>query len=102
VERLWHSLIQKWTSGTTKLPTRYAWNPPPFDAAGQRDYQWLMQRTAVPYPRFQLAALIQLLVRQPRMQQRVIDYFGELFVVFHHGRLVIYFNDLAKLRIFVI
>jgi hypothetical protein len=28
------------------------------------------------------------------MQQRVIDHFGELLEgVFHHGSLVIYFND---------
>jgi prepilin-type N-terminal cleavage/methylation domain-containing protein/prepilin-type processing-associated H-X9-DG protein len=47
-----HSMIQKWSSGTTKLPVRYSWNPPPFDAAGQRDYKLLMQRTAVLFPQF--------------------------------------------------
>jgi prepilin-type N-terminal cleavage/methylation domain-containing protein/prepilin-type processing-associated H-X9-DG protein len=45
-----HSMIHKWTSGTTKLPVQFSWNPPSFDAAGQKDYQWLMQRTAVRYP----------------------------------------------------
>jgi len=46
------SMIHKWTSSTTKLPVQFAWNPPSFDAAGQKDYQWLMQRTAVRYPSF--------------------------------------------------
>jgi prepilin-type processing-associated H-X9-DG protein len=47
-----HSLIHKWTSATTKLPTRFVWNPPGFDAAGRQDCKWLMDRTAVPYPKF--------------------------------------------------
>ncbi len=47
-----HSIIHKWFSATTKIPTTFVWNPPPFDAAGQRDYKWLMQSTAVLYPRF--------------------------------------------------
>ncbi len=47
-----HSLIHKWTSRTTKIPTKFSWNPPGFDAAGQQDYKWLMQRTAVLYPGF--------------------------------------------------
>ncbi len=44
-----HSEIHKWTSGTTKVPVKYYWSPPTFDAAGRQDYLWLMQRTAVPY-----------------------------------------------------
>ena len=47
-----HSVIHKWFSGTTKLPVKYGWSPPTLDAAGRRDYQWLIERTAVPYPRF--------------------------------------------------
>jgi len=47
-----HSTIHKWSSAATRIPVQYAWNPPAFDAAGQRDCQWLIQRTAVLYPRF--------------------------------------------------
>ncbi len=47
-----HSMIHKWSSDTTKIQTKFAWSPPAFDAAGRRDYQWLIERTAVPYPKF--------------------------------------------------
>ncbi len=43
-----HSEVHKWFSGTTKLPVKFGWAPPTLDAAGQNDYQWLIQRTAVP------------------------------------------------------
>jgi len=47
-----HSLIHKWRSAATKIPVRYVNNPsyPTFDTAGQQDYRWLMDQTAVPYP----------------------------------------------------
>jgi prepilin-type N-terminal cleavage/methylation domain-containing protein len=46
-----HSSIHKWKSNTTKLPVRFVTNPtfPGFDAAGQQDYKWLMEQTAVPF-----------------------------------------------------
>ncbi len=47
-----HSAIHKWSSPTSRIPVRFYWSPPTFDAAGRRDYQWLIERTAVPYPRF--------------------------------------------------
>ncbi len=47
-----HSAIHKWSSATTRIPVRFSWNPPTFDAAGQRDYRWLIERTAVLYPKF--------------------------------------------------
>ncbi|HWI58501.1 MAG TPA: prepilin-type N-terminal cleavage/methylation domain-containing protein [Bacillota bacterium] len=43
-----HSEIHKWRSSTTKVPVRFGWNPPTFDAPGREDYRWLMERTAVP------------------------------------------------------
>jgi prepilin-type N-terminal cleavage/methylation domain-containing protein/prepilin-type processing-associated H-X9-DG protein len=44
-----HSESHKWLSSTTKIPVTFNWNPPTFDAAGQRDYQWLISRTATTY-----------------------------------------------------
>ena len=47
-----HSEIHKWRSGTSKPGVQYITNPtfPAFDAGGQSDYRWLMDRTAVTYP----------------------------------------------------
>ncbi len=47
-----HSEIHKWRSRTTKLPVTYAtsFSAPAFDALGQADYKWLMERTAVLFP----------------------------------------------------
>jgi prepilin-type N-terminal cleavage/methylation domain-containing protein len=45
-----HSELHKWKSNATKIPVRYAYITPALDAAGRTDYQWLMDRTAVPYP----------------------------------------------------
>ena len=45
-----HSEIHKWRSRTTVVPVRYVYGPLNLDAAGQMDYRWLMERTAVPYP----------------------------------------------------
>jgi prepilin-type processing-associated H-X9-DG protein len=44
-----HSEIHKWKSRTTILPVQFvtAFSAPSFDAAGQADYRWLMDRTAV-------------------------------------------------------
>jgi prepilin-type N-terminal cleavage/methylation domain-containing protein/prepilin-type processing-associated H-X9-DG protein len=44
-----HSETHKWKQPV--LSVRYNWSPPGFTAAGRFDYQWLMERTAVPYPR---------------------------------------------------
>lgn len=45
-----HSEIHKWRSATTKIPVKFSWAPPAFDALGQVDYRWLMDRTAVLLP----------------------------------------------------
>jgi prepilin-type N-terminal cleavage/methylation domain-containing protein/prepilin-type processing-associated H-X9-DG protein len=46
-----HSEIHKWLSPATRVPITYSGpNYPAFDLAGQRDYRWLMDRTAVLYP----------------------------------------------------
>ena len=44
-----HSETHKWKQPL--LGVHYNWSPPGFSAAGRFDYQWLMERTAVPYPR---------------------------------------------------
>ncbi len=44
-----HSEIHKWRSATTRIPVTFAWAHPEFDALGQLDYQWLIQRTAIRY-----------------------------------------------------
>src|SRR6266404_851642 len=43
-----HSEIHKWRQPLLKVV--FSWSPPAFDAGGRADYQWLMERTAVPYP----------------------------------------------------
>jgi prepilin-type N-terminal cleavage/methylation domain-containing protein len=46
-----HAEIHKWLSATTRLPIRFQQaSYPAFDAAGLKDYRWLMDRTAVRYP----------------------------------------------------
>jgi len=45
-----HSEIHKWLSGATKVPVRFSWSPPNFDTLGQKDYQWLIERTAILLP----------------------------------------------------
>src|SRR5436190_4265089 len=44
-----HSEIHKWKSRTTTLPVQFvtSFNAPAFDAAGQGEYRWLLERTAV-------------------------------------------------------
>jgi len=43
-----HSETHKWRQPLRKVV--FSWSPPGFDAGGRSDYQWLMERTAVPYP----------------------------------------------------
>ena len=45
-----HSEIHKWRSRSTVVPVRYNYVQVNFDAVGQLDYKWLMERTAVAYP----------------------------------------------------
>ena len=40
-----HSEIRKWLSRTTKIPVKYGWGTPRFDANGKLDYQWWKERT---------------------------------------------------------
>ncbi len=43
-----HSEIRKWLSGTSRLPVQYSYpspQPPTFDAAGQADFNWYLERT---------------------------------------------------------
>ena len=44
-----HSQIHKWVSGTTRFAVQANGNyaPPSFDAAGQKDYVWLMNQTGM-------------------------------------------------------
>jgi prepilin-type N-terminal cleavage/methylation domain-containing protein len=44
-----HSEAHKWKQ--PMLAVNYAWWAPNFNAAGRLDYMWLMERTAVPWPR---------------------------------------------------
>jgi prepilin-type N-terminal cleavage/methylation domain-containing protein/prepilin-type processing-associated H-X9-DG protein len=44
-----HSETHKWKQPITAV--RFGWSPPGFNAAGRQDFLWLMERTAVPYPR---------------------------------------------------
>ena len=39
-----HAEVHKWHSGTSIYPVRFAFYQIPFDAAGQRDYQWYKDR----------------------------------------------------------
>jgi len=53
-----HSEIHKWKSGTARLPVIYvemiarAASMPSFDKMGWSDYEWLVERMAVPFPEF--------------------------------------------------
>jgi prepilin-type processing-associated H-X9-DG protein len=44
-----HAATHKWKSASTIVPVKYitVQSFPPFDAAGLRDYRWLMEQTAV-------------------------------------------------------
>jgi prepilin-type N-terminal cleavage/methylation domain-containing protein/prepilin-type processing-associated H-X9-DG protein len=44
-----HSEIHKWKQPI--MSVAYSWSPPNFNAAGRSDWSWLMERTAVPWPR---------------------------------------------------
>jgi prepilin-type N-terminal cleavage/methylation domain-containing protein len=46
-----HAAIHKWKSNSTIIPVKYitVQSFPPFDAAGVRDYRWLMEQTAIPF-----------------------------------------------------
>ncbi len=40
-----HSEVKKWKQPVVKV--NYSWGPPGFNSAGQGDYRWLMERTAL-------------------------------------------------------
>ena len=44
-----HSETHKWRQPLVKVT--YSWSPPAFNAGGRLDFQWLMERTAVQYPK---------------------------------------------------
>lgn len=44
-----HTEVHQWKSLTTTVPVRFNYLPRTFDAAGRDDYQWLMNRMAVPF-----------------------------------------------------
>jgi prepilin-type N-terminal cleavage/methylation domain-containing protein/prepilin-type processing-associated H-X9-DG protein len=46
-----HCEIHKWLSATSRVPIRFIWGPPNFDALGKQDFEWYRQR--VPYVRMQ-------------------------------------------------
>jgi prepilin-type processing-associated H-X9-DG protein len=43
-----HSEIHKWLSVASRIPVRFAFDAPNFDAAGRRDYEWVIERTTIP------------------------------------------------------
>jgi prepilin-type processing-associated H-X9-DG protein len=45
-----HAEIHQWLSKSTRLPVQFSYGPPPLDPLGHTDFQWLIARTAVPYP----------------------------------------------------
>jgi prepilin-type processing-associated H-X9-DG protein len=40
-----HAEIHKWRSRTSIWPVTFNWNPVPFDALGQQDFQWYKEHT---------------------------------------------------------
>jgi len=44
-----HSEIHKWLSMSSQMPVKFTFDPPAFDAAGRRDYAWVIERTTIPY-----------------------------------------------------
>ena len=45
-----HSELKKWLSSSTKIPVKYGWGTPSFDAEGKKDFAWWKERTAfIPY-----------------------------------------------------
>ena len=53
-----HSEVHKWKSGATRFPVIYEEMPgrassmPAFDAGARRDFYWMVERQAVPYPNY--------------------------------------------------
>ena len=40
-----HSELRKWLSKTTKIPVKYSWGTPSFDANGKIDFEWWKDKT---------------------------------------------------------